>query len=107
MPREYCGQVPCAPMIRALGRYVFGGDEPGDGFYMYVYYGQGTHLTKEPIEYCPFCGTILEEEWVTKVKSGKFTIPKLEEAKLQEKQAKATRRRSTSLEGKASPRYPT
>lgn len=50
----YCDISPCAGMLIALGRYVFGDPEVGD--YKLLVAGKGP----VSIAYCPFCGTRLD-----------------------------------------------
>jgi hypothetical protein len=72
---KFCDRSPCTPLVAALGHYIFGSEE---GFTL--------HVPKRPeassedefehvdIEYCPFCGTRLDE--VPQIQLEKFTKPK-------------------------------
>ena len=61
MPR-ICDRSPCDGLIRALGSYVFGAlteDKRPDGFFVSV--SVEGHTRDIEIEYCPFCGTCIQQ----------------------------------------------
>lgn len=54
-----CDRSPCDSLLNALGNFIFGYQDR-DGFYITVM-SSSDSPTEEPIEYCPYCGTRLEE----------------------------------------------
>ena len=58
--REYvtkiCDRSPCDGLLSALGHFIFGSP---DGFYISA--SSQDHVNDVDIDYCPFCGTRLEE----------------------------------------------
>lgn len=66
---KICDRSPCDRLLQALGNWLFGSAE---GFFL-----QAASDSKEvevTIDYCPFCGTRLEE--VPAVVVEKFTNPR-------------------------------
>ena len=58
---KICDRSPCDPLIKALGIWLFGTDE---GFEMMVAVADEAEqltMVRSNIDYCPFCGTRLEE----------------------------------------------
>jgi hypothetical protein len=53
-----CDRSPCDSLLKALGNWVFGTHE---GFFVTVASQDKDKDSDEPIDYCPFCGTRLEE----------------------------------------------
>lgn len=68
MPK-ICDRSPCDTLLGALGNYVFGSN---DGFFMIV--ASKDKESEIQLDYCPFCGTRLEE--VGSVVVEKFTRPR-------------------------------
>jgi hypothetical protein len=69
---KFCDRSPCSPLMAALGSYIFGSQE---GFILLVPSGAPPHEEVEiDIDYCPFCGTRLEE--VPQIQVDKFTRPR-------------------------------
>lgn len=64
-----CDRSPCDTFLKALGVWIFGIKEGQVGFYVETPEGDETH-----IDYCPFCGTRLEE--IESVILEKFTRPR-------------------------------
>lgn len=56
---KICDRSPCDKLLGSLGNYVFGAPDRDGGFYLMA--SLGNHPTEVNIEYCPFCGTRLEE----------------------------------------------
>lgn len=56
MPR-ICDRSPCDTLMTALGVWVFGSN---DGFYLVVTTSEEKDA-EVVVDYCPFCGTRLEE----------------------------------------------
>ena len=52
-----CDRSPCDPLLRALGIWIFGSTE---GFYL-IAINMSENDTEVNVDYCPFCGTRLEE----------------------------------------------
>lgn len=52
-----CDRSPCDPLLVALGVWVFGSP---DGFYLVTLTAHDKD-TEVNVDYCPFCGTRLEE----------------------------------------------
>jgi hypothetical protein len=52
-----CDRSPCDTLLRALGIWIFGSSE---GFYI-VAVNHREADTEVDVDYCPFCGTRLEE----------------------------------------------
>lgn len=72
---DFCDRSPCKPLISALGNYIFGGR---NGFAMIVQDDQFPEGKEIRIQYCPFCGTRLEEVAsgvVLKAKKPKALLP--------------------------------
>jgi hypothetical protein len=69
---KFCDRSPCGPLMGALGHYIFGTPE---GFVLILFspltLGEETEID---IEYCPFCGTRLDE--VPQIQIEKFTRPR-------------------------------
>lgn len=59
---EFCDRTPCARFLRALGVWVSGARnlETGKCFFVVFPPDSAEDGTGEPIEYCPFCGTRLD-----------------------------------------------
>ena len=58
----YCDRSPCTSFLNSLGEWVFGRLEEHNkqGWYLRVVKGDADeHLVK--IDYCPFCGTRLDQ----------------------------------------------
>lgn len=56
---KICDRSPCNQLLSVLGKFIFGAPDKDGGFYVLVESPEGpTELT---IDYCPFCGTRLEE----------------------------------------------
>lgn len=68
---KICDRSPCDSLLKALGNFIFGSPER-DGFYITVMSSDSP--TEEVIEYCPYCGTRLEE--VPSVVVEKFMRPR-------------------------------
>ena len=68
---KICDRSPCDDLLKTLGSFIFGAPDSG-GFYMMVSTAEGP--TEVSIEYCPFCGTRLEE--VPSVVVDKFMRPR-------------------------------
>lgn len=64
-----CDRSPCDTFIQALGVWIFGFKDGQVGFYVET--SEGVEVN---IEYCPFCGTRLEE--IEAVILEKFTRPR-------------------------------
>lgn len=56
---KICDRSPCDLLLKALGHFIFGAPDNEGGFYMVVVGSNGP--TEENIDYCPFCGTRIEE----------------------------------------------
>ena len=56
---KICDRSPCDGLLGALGHYIFGAPEKDGGFYALVI--SSGEPSEVGIEYCPFCGTRLEE----------------------------------------------
>lgn len=60
---KICDRSPCDRLLNSLGKFIFGATDKDGGFYITT--ASGENLTEGPtevnIEYCPFCGTRLEE----------------------------------------------
>lgn len=56
---KICDRSPCDSLLKALGSFIFGAPDRDGGFYMMVM--SSDNPTEENIEYCPYCGTRLEE----------------------------------------------
>lgn len=57
---KICDRSPCDPLLNALGKFIFGAPDRDDGgFYMTVVLDDVP--TEINIDYCPYCGTRLEE----------------------------------------------
>lgn len=54
-----CDRSPCDSLLKALGNFIFGAPDRDGGFYMVVMSSDAP--TEANIEYCPYCGTRLEE----------------------------------------------
>jgi hypothetical protein len=72
---KFCDRSPCTPLMEALGHYIFGSPE---GFVLTVAKRPEVPTQEEiadiDIEYCPFCGTRLDE--VPQIQLEKFTKPR-------------------------------
>lgn len=56
---KICDRSPCNQLLNSLGKHIFGAPDKEGGFYILTSTPEGpTELT---IDYCPFCGTRLEE----------------------------------------------
>jgi hypothetical protein len=69
-----CDRSPCDPLLGALGNWMF--FRPEDGFFLVVVGGPAEDDVdgEEHVEYCPFCGTRLEEVGATHLE--KFMRPR-------------------------------
>jgi hypothetical protein len=56
---KFCDRSPCAGMIEALGRWIVG-DTKG-GYIALTAAKGGKGACTDEIEYCPFCGTHLDQ----------------------------------------------
>ncbi len=56
---KICDRSPCDSLLGALGKFIFGAPERDGGFYMTV--SVENSLSEVSIDYCPYCGTRLEE----------------------------------------------
>lgn len=69
---RFCDRSPCGPLMGALGHYIFGSLE---GFILVI---RSEDIKREEIEvdieYCPFCGTRLDE--VPQIQIEKLTRPR-------------------------------
>ncbi len=77
MPR-ICDRSPCDPLLRALGVWIFGSPER-PGFVIVAAKNPGeeevpSEMVEEEVEYCPFCGTRLDE--VSQVAIERFMRPR-------------------------------
>lgn len=54
-----CDRSPCDSLLEALGNFIFGAPDRNGGFYIAVLSSNAPIETN--IEYCPYCGTRLEE----------------------------------------------
>ena len=54
-----CDRSPCDHLLKALGNFIFGAPDREGGFYMMALVSDAP--TEVSIEYCPYCGTRLEE----------------------------------------------
>ena len=69
---KFCDRSPCGPLMGALGNYIFGSPE---GFVLIILSPDIKREESEiDIEYCPFCGTRLDE--VPQIQIEKFTRPR-------------------------------
>lgn len=68
---KICDRSPCDSLLKALGNFIFGAPDRDGGFYIVV---TSASTTEESIEYCPYCGTRLEE--VPSVVVEKFMRPR-------------------------------
>jgi hypothetical protein len=67
-----CDRSPCDRLLEVLGKYIFGSSPTGNGgFYFQM---PGEDPAEIEIDYCPFCGTRLEE--VPSVIVDKFMKPR-------------------------------
>ena len=74
MPR-ICDRSPCDRLLEALGKYIFGAPDRDGGFYMTVLPDDKVQDPLEiSVDYCPFCGTRMEEVPSTMVE--RFTRPR-------------------------------
>ena len=74
---KICDRSPCDELLGALGVFIFGISNEGDlgGFVLVYGVGEtGAPRQEVDIEYCPFCGTRLEEINAAVVK--RFTEPR-------------------------------
>lgn len=55
---KLCDRSPCNSLLEALGSFIFGSSTQ-EGFFMIV--AVGNKAKEININYCPFCGTRLEE----------------------------------------------
>ncbi len=69
---KICDRSPCDTLLKALGNFIFGAPDREGGFYVTA--TDSTGPTEVAIEYCPFCGTRLEE--VPQVVVEKFMRPR-------------------------------
>ena len=71
---KFCDRSPCDGLLEALGRYVFG--NPKAGTITMLTHKIGGGPVAVTIEYCPFCGTCLDN--LKLVPSGEvFFVPEL------------------------------
>lgn len=66
---KFCDRSPCSPLMAILGKHIFGSPE---GFVLVVH--SNTEQDEIDIDYCPFCGTRLEE--VPQIQVEKLTKPR-------------------------------
>ena len=59
-PWDYCDRSPCARLIDALGRYVFGNPKTGEFVLTFMVRTKRGRPKVIPIRYCPFCGSRLD-----------------------------------------------
>lgn len=69
---KICDRSPCDTLLKTLGVFIFGAPDRDGGFYLMASSTDGP--TEVTIEYCPFCGTRLEE--VPSVIVEKFMRPR-------------------------------
>ena len=55
-PWDYCDRSPCARLLDALGRYVFGRPSTGEYVLTFMVRTKRGKPKVIPIHYCPFCG---------------------------------------------------
>ena len=55
-PWDYCDRSPCARLLDALGRYVFGRPDTGEYVLTFMVRTKRGRPNVIPIRYCPFCG---------------------------------------------------
>lgn len=55
-PWDYCDRSPCARLLDALGRYVFGRPATGEYVLTFMVRTKRGRPRVIPIRYCPFCG---------------------------------------------------
>lgn len=67
---RFCDRSPCTSLLNALGKFIFGSSE---GFILIIP-NQKQDEIEIDIEYCPFCGTRLDE--VPPNQLDKFTRPR-------------------------------
>lgn len=67
-----CDRSPCDSLLKSLGNFIFGAPDKEGGFYV-VAISLGDPIEVN-IEYCPYCGTRLEE--VPSVVVERFMRPK-------------------------------
>ena len=67
---KICDRSPCDPLLGALGNWIFGSSE---GFIISVVTASDRDAEID-IDYCPFCGTRLEEVGAVVVE--KYTRPR-------------------------------
>ena len=71
---QFCDRTLCDGMFKAMGRYVFG--DPHAKTITMVAHKLGGGAESVPIQYCPFCGTRLDN--LVLVASGEvFFVPEL------------------------------
>jgi hypothetical protein len=56
---KICDRSPCDALLKSLGNFIFGAPDRDGGFYLMAVTAEGP--TEVNIDYCPFCGTRLEE----------------------------------------------
>lgn len=56
---KICDRSPCDPLLKSLGNFIFGAPDRDGGFYVTITSPDGP--SEVTIEYCPYCGTRLEE----------------------------------------------
>lgn len=54
-----CDRSPCDTLLKALGNFIFGAPDREGGFYLVAMVSNSP--IEVSIEYCPYCGTRLEE----------------------------------------------
>lgn len=62
---KICDRSPCDRLLATLGKFIFGAPDKDGGFYIVVAGSEAMPPLEGPtevnIDYCPFCGTRLEE----------------------------------------------
>jgi hypothetical protein len=72
---KICDRSPCDRLLKSLGTFIFGAPDREGGFYLTIVDVTASGSpTEVNIEYCPFCGTRLEE--VPSVVVEKFMRPR-------------------------------
>lgn len=69
---KICDRSPCDALLKSLGHFIFGAPDRDGGFYITASVSDSP--TEVSIDYCPFCGTRLEE--VPQVVVEKFMRPR-------------------------------